>query len=196
MTADVARPVGRIEELWSDHRELIKYLREDKQVQFLVRAEESFSKTLLIAAASYFEVQLCAAIVGLYGDPSDGTDVLAQFVVKQGINRRFSQMFDWGDSTRSARNANRFYGLFGSDFSNHMKKRVLGDRRLDEAVQAFLELGNLRNQMVHGNYADFQLGKNVEEVYSLYEKARYFVSDFPLAVQEFTETSSSNKVSQ
>ena len=182
--------------MWSDHQELMEYLRADSQVQFLVRAEESFSKTLLIAIASYFEVRLCEAIVGLYGDVRDGGNVLVQFVVKQAVDRKFSQMFDWGSSNQPARNANRFYSLFGMDFSNHMKSRVRNDRDLEEAVQAFLEIGNLRNQMVHGNYADFQLGKNVEEVYSLYEKARYFVGEFPVAVQDFVTKASTGAASE
>ena len=51
-----------------------------------------------------------------------------------------------------------------------MKQRVQEDRDFDESVKAFLEIGNLRNQMVHEDYADFQLNKTVEEVLlSLYQ---------------------------
>ncbi len=181
---------GRIEELWQDHRELVEYLRSANQLQLSVRAEESFSKTLVIAVASYFEVCLCQVIVGLYSSLSDGSELLVQFVINQGISRRFSQMFDWGGSSRPGRNANRFYSLFGPEFADYMKVKVRDDRRLEESIRAFLEIGNLRNQMVHENYANFQLGKNVEEIYKLYEEAGYFLNVFPVAVREFIDSAS------
>ena len=66
-----------------------------------------------------------------------------------------------------------------------MKRRVKGDQDFDESVKAFLEIGNLRNQMVHRNYADFQLNNTVEEVYSLYTRAGRFVDEFPDAIRQF-----------
>ena len=66
-----------------------------------------------------------------------------------------------------------------------MKQRVQEDRDFDESVKAFLEVGNLRNQMVHEDYADFQLNKTVEDVYSLYIRAARFVDEFPDAIRQF-----------
>ena len=176
---------NRIDELWSDHRELVTYLQADNQLQLISRVEETFSKTLMIAAASYFEVQLTQAIVRLYIESTQGAEVLAQFVRKQAIGRRFAQLFQWGNETRSGRNANSFYSLFGADFGDYMKMKVQGDQNLDDSVKAFLEIGNLRNQMVHGNYADFQLNKTVDDVYGLYQVATKFVDEFPDAIREF-----------
>ena len=47
---------NRIEELWNDHRELVAYLQSDNQLQLSSRVEDAFSKTLIVAAASYFEI--------------------------------------------------------------------------------------------------------------------------------------------
>ena len=102
---------NRIDELWNDHRALVTHLQADNQLQLLSRVEEAFSKTLMIAAASYFEVQLTQAIMTLYIESTQGAKVLAQFVRRQAIGRRFAQLFQWGSETKSERNANSFSTL-------------------------------------------------------------------------------------
>ena len=124
-------------------------------------------------------------IVDLYLEMTHGVEELAEFVKKQAIGRRFAQLFQWGSDESPGRNANSFYILFGEGFSAHMKQRVQEDRDFDESVKAFLEIGNLRNQMVHESYADFQLNKTVEEVYSLYTSTALFVDEFPGTIRHF-----------
>ena len=148
----------------------------------LSRTEDAFTKTLIIASASYFEVRLTHAIVDLYRDVPQRSDILAQFVEKQAIGRRFAQLFDW-----EARNANRFYRLFGDVFSRKMKEKIRVNQSLDDSIRASLEIGNIRNDLVHGNYADFQLSKTADEVYGLYQSATEFVNDFPVSVRRFIE---------
>ena len=48
-----------------------------------------------------------------------------------------------------------------------MRERVRVDLGLAESIRAFLELGNLRNEAVHENYAVFFLNKTVDEVFDL-----------------------------
>ena len=176
---------NRIEELWSDHRDLVAFLQSDNQLQLQSRVEDAFSKTLIVAAASYFEVRLTQSIVDLYIESTQGAELLAQFVKKQAIGRRFAQLFEWGDEAKPGRNANSFYMSFGADFREYMVSKVRNDQCLDESVRAFLEIGNLRNQMVHGNYADFQLNKTVDEVFKLYQSAVGFVESFPEAIRDY-----------
>ena len=99
---------NRIEELWSDHGDLAAHLQTNNQLYLLSRVHDSFGKTLIIAAASYFEVRLTETIVGLYDEADHGAEVLSVFVRRQAIGRRFAQLFNW-DSP----NANSFYNLFG-----------------------------------------------------------------------------------
>lgn len=169
----------RIEELWNDHGDLVTHLQTNNQLQLLSRAHDSFRKTLIIAVASYFEVQLTQTIVGLYRETGHGAGVLAEFVNRQAIGKRFAQLFQW-----SSPNANSFYNLFGPDFASHMKQKVQKDERLDNSIKAFLEIGHLRNQLVHQNYADFQLDKTLEEIYGLYKLAINFLIEFPIAIRE------------
>ena len=177
--------VNRIEELWDDHKELVIHLQSGNQLQLMSRVQDSFGKILIIAVASYFEVRVTQNIVELYSEMTNRAEALAQFVRKQAIGRRFAQLFEWGSESKSGRNANSFYNLFGTEFATFMKKKVQDDQSLDDSVKAFLEIGNLRNQMVHGNYADFQLNKTVDEIHQLYETATTFVNEFPIAIREF-----------
>lgn len=39
----------------------------------------------------------------------------------------------------------------------------------------FLELGNMRNCLVHQNYASYLIDKTAKEVYGLYQKAAFFI---------------------
>ncbi len=183
---------NRIEELWSDHRDLVAFLQSDNQLQLQSRVEDAFSKTLIVAAASYFEVRLTQSIVELYYESTQEAGILAQFVKKQAIGRRFAQLFQWDNEGKTAQNANSFYRSFGANFREYMVGRVREDKYLEDSVKAFLEIGNLRNQMVHGNYADFQLNKTVEEVYKLYQDATNFVDSLPAAIRDFIEIEKSH----
>ena len=162
----------------------MEYLKSRNQLTMLSRVEDAFGKTLIVAAASYFEVRLTQIILDLYRESTRHAEPLVEFVRNQAIGTRFAQLFNWSD----AANGNSFYGLFGKNFSDDMKSRVRGSRRLDDSVKAFLEIGDLRNRMVHRNFADFQLEKTVEEVYSLYQTAAFFLDEFPDAVRQFAET--------
>ena len=68
-----------------------------------------------------------------------------------------------------------------------MKEKIPVNQSLDDSIRAFLEIGNIRNDLVHGNYADFQLSKTADEVYGLYQSATEFVNDFPVSVRRFIE---------
>ena len=171
-----------ISELREDHEELIGILYQEGKITLLTRVEDAFRKTLIIAAASYFEVQLAAAIGEIYCDRTQNSRALTVFVQKQAFGRHYAQLFSW-----KSHNANYFFAFFGQDFKTYMQKKVQEEKELDEAVKAFLEIGNLRNQMVHENYADFQLNKTADEVFTLYQVATKFVHEFPAVIQDFID---------
>ena len=175
---------NRIEELWHDHASLVDYLQANRQLQLLSRVHDSFRKTLIVAVASYFEVQMTEIIVDLYDKADQGTGVLSEFVKRRAIGRSFSSLFAW-----ESPNANHFYKCFGPEFAASMKRKVDEDKDLEESVKAFLEIGHLRNELVHKNYADFQLDKTLEEIYERYQLANNFLTTFPAVVREHIATS-------
>lgn len=151
-------------------------LRNDVQI--------AFSKTLLLSVASYFEVRMSEAVVATLFGGLDPADPRVEFVRNKAVERRFHDWFDW-----KANNANQFFGAFGSEFRTHMVERVREDDGLREGVRAFLQLGNLRNQLVHQNYAAFSLDLTVEDIFALYEKALEFVESFPSELRDYLKPS-------
>ena len=172
--------IGRILE---DHERLVECLEAVGEVSLRIAMDSIFAKTLLLSAASYYEYLLTEVLIGLYESSNDGPTLLAEFVKNQAIGRRYAQLFDW-----TANNANRFFRLFGGDFSSYMQQTVHNDTELQESIRAFLELGNLRNQLVHENYAEFPLDKTVEEIFDLYQKARRFAEGFPEDIERYTNS--------
>lgn len=60
-----------------------------------------------------------------------------------------------------------------------MKEAVRNSGELDDAIKAFLEIGQLRNQLAHQNFAVFAMENTSEEIYLLYQSAGRFVEQFP-----------------
>ena len=48
-----------------------------------------------------------------------------------------------------------------------MRAQVREDEKLATGVKAFLELGDIRNSLVHQEFGPFPLEKTVAEIYSL-----------------------------
>ena len=174
-----------IEALWSDHQAVVEHLQSSGEWTLSGRVDDAFTKTLIVATASYFEVQLTETILGIYQTSTSGFEQLVEFVRTKAIGRGFAQLFDWGKDGRPSHNANHFYSFFGGEFSRHMRELVRQDEDLDNSVRAFLEIGNLRNHMVHGDYANFTLEKTATDIYKLYEKATLFLAMFSQELESF-----------
>lgn len=92
------------------------------------------------------------------------------FVEKQAVNRKYHTMFDWSTS-----NANRFFSLFGNEFLIHMKKVMEEDQSIKVGMKDFMDLGSKRNQLVHENYATFNLDYTAQEIYQKFISAYNFI---------------------
>lgn len=169
-----------------EHHRLTEHLQSTGEISLLATVELAFAKTLLVSAASYYEQRMTDVLVGLYESIGNGSTVLAEFVKTQAIGRRYAQLFNWNDN-----NANGFFRSFGTDFRDYMIIKIRNDQSLDESIKAFLELGKFRNDMVHGNYANFPLDKTVDDVFYLYRKASEFVEGFSAYISGYmySETS-------
>lgn len=159
-----------IEQMCKEHNELIAHLLETNKVSWQSRVEEQFAKALLLAAASYFETRITACVVELFSEATMGSDALVSFVQTKAVARQYHGWFDW-----NAKNANQFFRAFGEDFRQVMSAKVRDERDLDAAVKAFLEIGALRNALVHKNYATFSMPKTSSEVLEQYQTATRFV---------------------
>lgn len=172
-----------IDELFNRNRALLAYLLEKDQISFRSDADNNFRKIFLLYIASYFEAELRDALVEFMNE--EANELISSFVKNKAIERQYHTYFDW-----EANNANRFFKLFGSRFSDFMKAEVKKDAKLDTAIKAFLELGQTRNCLVHENSATFPLEKTTEELYELYKKALFFVEIFPQKLRDYSKNNS------
>lgn len=151
----------------------------DTEPSLRITANDNFRKSLLLAAASYFEKRICDIVLEFVRERSKGSVLLEEFVRNKAITRQYHTWFDWEKN-----NANRFYSLFGKSFSEMMRERVKQIGGLQDSERAFLEVGNERNKLVHQDYVTFLLNKTMDEIYQCYRKALDFVEILPAALRE------------
>ena len=169
-----------IERMMNEHRELMDCLRSAGDTSLQIRTEAAFVKALLLSVASYFETRMTGGMEQVFLDGTNGSDVLVSFVRNMAIERRYHQWFNW-----KARNANQFFGAFGSAFREFMEEKVRADLALADSISAFLQLGSLRNQLVHQNFAQFNVPMTGTEIFGLYEKANEFVEGFLSDIRQY-----------
>ncbi len=166
--------------MYGEFSSLLSFLEEEREISFRGIADESLRKALLLASASYFEKRLSDAVLDFVEEAADHPAILASVRVKA-VARQYHTWFDW-----DARNANKFFRLFGEGFLRKMKEQVEADAGLREGIAAFLEIGRERNRLVHEDYGNFSLEKTSEEIYGLHQSAMLFVEGFAGSVRRFS----------
>jgi hypothetical protein len=175
--------------LTDDHGALMEYLRTQGEISFLSTMESSVPKVVLLAAASDLEYQLQEVILTYYSNKTGSSDFAVSFVRNKAVARQYHTYFDWEN-----RSANKFFALFGQAFKLKVKNLIGSDEVLAQAVKDFCELGDLRNQLVHGNYASFVMEKTTSEVHALYRSAVYFISLLPALLDDENDLNQSRRI--
>jgi len=163
-----------IDELFKSQGAILEYLMEAKEYTFVADLQRNFPKVLLLASASYCEKCVLDCIVNVVNLASDSDEVTVEFVKNKSIERQYHTYFSWRD-----RNANQFWGLFGGQFKKYAQALVKEDETLSDSVVAFLQLGDMRNGLVHENYAAVTLDVTTDDVYSLFRRAEVFLDRLP-----------------
>ncbi|MCX6175103.1 MAG: HEPN domain-containing protein [Ignavibacteriales bacterium] len=168
-----------IDKFYNDYKNLVDFLDENKQPSLKIEAENNFSKNLLLAAASFHEQELTDIIRSFILAITQQDEKAISFFENKAMKRQYHTFFQW-----ESNNANSFFGLFGEKIKTEMEKEAKLNEKLDKAIKAFLEIGRLRNTMVHGNYAAFNLEKTAQELYDLFISANYFLERFKTKLLE------------
>lgn len=170
-----------VDRLYKDFREIISYLEKEGEISFRSNVDENFRKSLLLAAASYFEERIVEDLIDFFITNSHELGV--EFIKNKAIKRQYHTFFNWDGN-----NANQFFSLFGTQFKTFMNTEVANDENLELGIKAFLEIGRERNRLVHQNFGAFYLEKTADEIYQLYNQALNFVNALP---NKFLNSSSS-----
>ena len=60
-------------------------------------------------------------------------------------------------------------------FKKDIEKEIKSNEALRNSVNDFLEIGFIRNELVHKNFATYPLDKTAKDIYNLYKSAIQFV---------------------
>jgi hypothetical protein len=171
--------VGRIHDELISLREIV---RKADSLSDLNAFEAMASKTLLLAAASHFEKQICDTILRCAIE-SGTPKLFAAFIDKQGLERKYHSMFQWDKA-----NINRFLSLFGADHKKSMEKALKADDSLSAAVNDFVFIGSQRNLLVHNNYAAYNIDASMDEIWTKFEGAQRLSDWLPGKLMELANT--------
>lgn len=160
---------SKIKALYDEYSELIDFCREHAQVSFEMYINDTYKKSLLLSAASYFETQISSAIHDFSAAASKGNSALISFVDNKALKRQYHTFFNW-----DCNNANQFLGLFGEDFKQSVRSKIK-EKNLEPAERAFLTIGRDRNCLVHQNFIEAPVNSTFEEIYERYVSACSFV---------------------
>lgn len=159
----------KIKALHDEYTELIDFCRSNEQVSFEMYINDTYKKSLLLSAASYFESTILKIVHDFAESKSRQNSALVSFVENKAIKRQYHTFFNW-----ESNNANVFWGLFGDTFKQEAKKQIQ-EKGLADAERAFISIGRERNLLVHQNYIEATINDTFEEIYEKYEKACDFV---------------------
>ena len=156
--------------LYRDYQDLIGRI-DVSEVSLQTTLRITFSKSLLMAVAGYFEDQVQHEVISFVDRRTSGNELLKELIQRRAFGRQYHRLFSW-----DGKNANTFFRLFGSNFYESMNQYVSEHREYEDAIRAFIEIGNDRNELAHGNYGQFPLQKTIEEIYASYQLALTFVN--------------------
>lgn len=170
-----------IQESYTDYQEYFQYLEEKIEISFLNNYSDVFSKTLLLSVASYFEDAIKQIVHKIL--LTSESKILKEFIENKALSRQYHTFFNW-----KGNNANSFFGLFGEDFRKFMIIKVKENEDLEQSVKDFLFLGKTRNELVHCNYALFNINMTVDDIYNKFESALKFTDSLIPFCEEFNSS--------
>ncbi|MGV0596362.1 HEPN domain-containing protein [Mycolicibacterium porcinum] len=170
---------GPVESLYEDYVGLLQDLR-DQNPSGLAALNRSFHKVVLIAAASNLEARVKRLVKAIF--ESQGRAELSVFIDKAVLARGYHTLFSWNDGK-----ATTFFTHFGDECSKRFKQLLKSDDDFRVEHDAFMQLGSLRNQLVHQDYASFMLDATPGELIALYRHAIKFPERFAAIIFEGAE---------
>jgi hypothetical protein len=172
-----------VERLYGELAEIARSLRERDEPSLETTLDDIHRKALLLAAASYFEVRLTGDVQAFCDAKVCEGSPVSGLVKSKAISRQYHTWFQW-----DAKNANAFFGLFGSGFKVFMEGKIKAEDALSESIKIFLALGADRNRLVHQNFGSFALEATPDEIIARYRGARAFVESFGALLKEFDDS--------
>lgn len=177
-----------VETLNQEYKSIIDFLNERSQPSLASDVNKYFKKLFALSSASYFEHLIQEILIEFISKETNNNSRVVSFLKKKAIGMQYHTYFDWGEKNnpdKPGNNANIFFSLFGEEFKKDVEAEVNSDPNLKAAVKAFLEIGHIRNILVHSNFAAYNLdNKTTDEIFDLYKKGFQFVDYIRIKLQQ------------
>jgi len=160
-----------VDNLYADSQSLLAFLIDRQEPSFHRFVDDISRKVLALSAASLFEERVINMLLDFVRSKSNGDEAIVTLLRRKGIDGQYFKLFDWDKKN----GYNTFFNLFGETMSLEFKADLQNDPALKRSADSFLELGNLRNCLVHQNFANYAFEKSAAEVHQLYTDANRFI---------------------
>lgn len=182
--------ITEVDRLYNEYEEISNFLSSKNEISLSSNLNKQYKKVILLSSASYYEHQIISILSNFVAQCSQNDTRLINFLKIQAISGKYHQLFNWGEQDnpdKPNKNANRFWRLFGNEFKERINKELETKNITDQveikkkeevitSIQAFLEIGHLRNILVHNNFAAYDYNqKTTQEIYLLHQGANRFI---------------------
>lgn len=165
--------------LYNEYQSIVTVLNDNRQPSLSSDVNKYFKKVIILSSASYFEHRIKELLVGFVMQKSNNDVRVVNFFKKKAIGMQYHTYFNWGEKDnpdKPGKNANTFFSLFGEDFKKKTEEQIKVSPQLNDSIKAFMEIGHLRNILVHSNFAAYNLdNKTTEEIVTLYKTGLSFI---------------------
>jgi hypothetical protein len=168
-----------VEQLRNEYKAIESYLLKHTELSYVNDLNKHLRKILILSAGSYFEDKITTILLDFAKTKSNEDVRIVNFLKQQALNQRYHTLFVWGEKDKPeepGKNANKFFSLFGEEFKKEVDDDIKKRDGLKESIKAFIEIGHLRNILVHSNFAEYVYEqKTSDEIFALFQKAEPFL---------------------
>lgn len=168
-----------IDRLWEEYRKTKGFFEKQQEISLLSTYTNTLRKVLILSCGSFFEYELTEMLKQYVKYKTNNDEQLINFLEKQAIRQKYHTLFEWGTQDKPdkpSKNINKFLSLFGDNFKESIKNELKNNNDINASKDAFLELGHIRNILVHSNFSEYNYDlKTPEDIYDLYSKAKEFI---------------------
>lgn len=162
-----------------EYKSIVGFLDDSIQPSLSSDVNKYFKKVIALSSASYFEHKIQEILVEFVTRESNSNSMVINIFKKKAITMQYHTYFEWGEKDnpdKPGKNANKFFSLFGDDFKKQVEDEIKKSAELETSMKAFLEVGHLRNILVHSNFAAYNLdNKTTKDIFDLYKTGIKFV---------------------
>lgn len=132
---------------------------------------EMLPKHLLLAAASYLEYQMMAAIENNFESCWGEHSNYWTFVKRQGFTKSFYKLFEIKNHSDT-----KFLASFGiENWRDQIRANFESEIEYDQVKMDFFKILDIRNDLVHNNYANGKIEFTVSDIIGKFRNAEKFV---------------------